>query len=69
MRSFLWNALAVVGVFVGIGAIGIILASVSAIVVAITVPLAFILSAIVVIVYIMRGVLAVRRWKQAPARL
>jgi hypothetical protein len=69
MRSFLWNALAVTGLFTGIGAVGIVLASISVIVVAVTVPLAFLLAGIVIMVFVMRGAMAMRRWKQVPARL
>jgi hypothetical protein len=65
MKRFLWDTLAVVGIFVGVGAVGIILATLSAVVVAVVVPLAFLLSAIVVSVFMARGVLAVRRWKVA----
>jgi hypothetical protein len=65
MKKFLWDVLAVVGIFVGVGAVGIILATLSAVVVAVVVPLAFILSAIVVSVFMARGLLAVRRWKVA----
>jgi hypothetical protein len=65
MKKFLWDVLAVVGIFVGVGAVGIILATLSAVVVAVVVPLAFILSAIVVSVFMARGLLAVRRWRVA----
>jgi hypothetical protein len=65
MKKFLWDILAVVGLFVGIGAVGIILATLSAVVVAVVVPLAFILSAIVITIFMARGMLAVRRWKVA----
>jgi len=63
MKKFLWDVLAVVGIFVGIGAVGIILATLSAVIVAVVVPLAFLLSAIVVTVFMARGLLAVRRWR------
>jgi hypothetical protein len=65
MKRFLWDVLAVVGLFVGVGAVGIILASLSAIVVVIVVPLAFILAGLVITIFMARGVLAVRRWRVA----
>jgi hypothetical protein len=65
MKKFLWDVLAIVGIFVGVGAVGIILATLSAVVVAVVVPLAFLLAGIVITVFMARGVLAVRRWRVA----